>query len=708
MSEHDVDFAIGGMTCASCAARVEKKLNAMPGVVASVNLATEKAHVTLADGVTPQDCVTTVERTGYSASLVETGHVHGAADDAQDLRRRLAVSVILAVPVVLLSMMMAMDAPVLPWILWALTTPVVVWGAWPFHRSAWAAGRHGGTTMDTLISLGVGVSYLWSTAALFLGGHLYFEVAVTVTVFLLTGRYAEAKAKRRAGEALDSLLRLGAKEVTVLRDGRETRIAVEELVVGDTFVVRPGEQIATDGLVVEGAAAVDAALVTGESLPVDVGPGDPVIGATVNTDGRIVVRAERVGAQTQLAQIARAVEQAQSGKAPVQRLADRVSGVFVPTVLVLSLVTLSGWLLSGAGWQEAMTAAVSVLIIACPCALGLATPTALLVGTGRGAQMGILIRGPEVLEATRAVDTVVFDKTGTLTQGRVAVVAVDSDEPDFARKVGTLESASQHPLAVAIAAHFPERGTLSDFTATHGGGVTGTVDGVHVVAGSPRWLRERWGLDVSDGDDRSVVAVAWEGQVRGCVLLADGLRQESPGVVRELRSLGLEPVLLTGDTYGVARSVADQCGIERVVAQVRPEEKMEAIRGLQDDGRTVAMVGDGVNDAAALAQADLGVAMGAGSDVAIAASDITLIRDDPADVVDAIRLSRSTLRTIKGNLFWAFAYNTAAIPLAMAGLLEPMIAGAAMAFSSVFVVLNSLRLRRFRSWREPTESSSYL
>ena len=601
------------------------------------------------------------------------------------------VAAVLAVPVILMSMTMHESTAAMV-VVAVLATPVVWWAAWPFHKAAFNAARHGSTTMDTLVSLGIIAAYGWSMVALFTGGHVYFEVAVTVATFLLAGRYAESRAKDRAGEAVTALLKLGAKDATVLRDGREVLIPIGQLRVGDEFVVRPGERIATDAVVLSGASSVDNALITGESVPIEVGPGDPLIGAAVNQTGRLIARAERVGADTELAQIAAAVERAQTGKAPVQRLADRVSSVFVPVVLVLSVLTAVGWLIAGAGWTAAFTAAVAVLIIACPCALGLATPTAILVGTGRGAQLGVLIAGPEILERTQAVDTVVLDKTGTLTQGNIEA-HVHSDAPDFARMVGTLEAASEHPVGRAIAAALPDRGILEHFEAVPGRGVRGTVDGVDLVAGTPAWMREL-GFDV--GDEHASVLAAWDGEIRGRVFVTDTIRDSSAQAVSQLQAMGLRTVLLTGDSATAAQAVAEEVGIDEVIAEVKPLDKQAAVAGLQAAGHRVAMVGDGVNDSAALAQADLGIAMGAGADVAISASDITLVRNDPMAIVAAIRLSRRTLRIIKENLFWAFAYNSAAIPLAMAGLLTPMIAGAAMAFSSVFVVLNSLRLRRFR------------
>jgi len=687
----NVDLDLAGMTCASCAARIEKKLNALPGVAATVNYATQSAHLQLPEGVSVQDCVAAVEKAGYGASEHQPEAEHTIHGDPT-LLRRLIVAVVLAIPVVAVSMAMPESMAVM-WLLGVLATPVVFWAAWPFHRAAFNAARHGTTTMDTLVSLGILSAYSWSIVALFTGGHIYFEVAVTVATFLLAGRYAESRAKDRAGQALRALLKMGAKQACVLRDGQEVLIPIADLRVGDEFLVRPGEKIATDAVVVSGRSSVDNALITGESVPVDVGPADPLIGAALNQTGLLVARAERVGADTELAQIAAAVERAQTGRAPVQRLADRVSSVFVPVVMVLSALTAAGWLLAGAGWTAAFTAAVAVLIIACPCALGLATPTAILVGTGKGAQMGVLISGPEILERTRTVGTVVLDKTGTLTQGRIEV-EVESDSPDFARLVGTLESASEHPVGRAIAEALPARGQVTDFAAVPGRGVRGTVDGIPLVAGTASWLRE---LGYPVADESAAVLAAWDGQVQGRVFVSDTIRPTSAAAVAALHELGLRTVLLTGDTSRVAESVAREVGIDEVVAEVKPLDKQDVVARLQESGEQVAMVGDGVNDSAALVQADLGIAMGAGADVAISASDITLVRSDPLAIVDAIRLSRQTLRIIKQNLFWAFAYNSAAIPLAMAGLLTPMIAGAAMAFSSVFVVLNSLRLRRFQS-----------
>jgi Cu+-exporting ATPase len=736
-----VELEIGGMTCASCAARVEKKLNRMPGVAATVNYATEKAHVELPDGVSVADAIATVQATGYTAVLPAAPAPPDAEEQAEPadpqtaaLRQRLLVSAALTVPVVLLSMVPALQFEFWQWAALALASPVVVWGAWPFHRAAATNARHGAATMDTLISVGVTAAYLWSLYALFLGGagmpgmqmawellpsretagmHIYLEVATAVTVFLLAGRYFEARAKQRSGAALRTLLHLGAKDVAVLRDGAERRIPVAELQVGDEFVVRPGEKVATDGVVVRGASAVDTSMLTGEPVPVEVGTGDPVVGATVNTGGRLVVRATRVGADTALAQMARLVEEAQTGKAPVQRLADRVSAVFVPIVIGLSLVTLLFWLAIGAGPEMAFTAAVAVLIIACPCALGLATPTALLVGTGRGAQLGIVIRGPQVLESTRAVDTIVLDKTGTVTTGRMAlhdVVAAPGQDPGEVLLVaGALEDASEHPIAAAIAAAaraaVPDLPGVETFASEQGLGVSGVVVGRAAAVGRPRWLAHQWSIGLpaelaqaveqAQRAGRTPVVVAWDGAARGVLVVADAVKPTSAAAVQRLRGLGLHPVLLTGDNERAAAAIAAEVGIDDVVADVLPADKLAVVAGLQERGQVVAMVGDGVNDAAALARADLGIAMGTGTDAAIEASDLTLVRGDLHAAADAIELSRRTLRTIQGNLFWAFAYNVAAIPLAMAGLLNPLIAGAAMAFSSVFVVSNSLRLRRF-------------
>jgi len=706
----DVELVIGGMTCASCAARVEKKLNKLDGVTATVNYATEKAKVSFDDGVTTDDLIATVEKTGYTAALPKP--VAEDADPAGPLRRRLLISAVLTVPVVVLGMIPALHFDHWQWISLALAAPVVAWGGAPFHRAAWTNLRHHAATMDTLVSLGTLAAFGWSLYAVLAGdAEVYLEAAAGVTTLILAGRFFEARARRRAGAALRALLEYGAKEVSVLRDGVEHRVPVEQLAVGDLFVVRPGEKIAADGEVTDGASAVDASMLTGESVPVEVGPGDPVTGATINSGGRLVVRATRVGAETQLAQMARLVEAAQTGKAEAQRLADRISGVFVPIVLVLAVGTLAGWLAAGAGATAAVTAAVAVLIIACPCALGLATPTALMVGTGRGAQLGILIKGPEVLENTRRVDTVVLDKTGTVTIGRMTlldVVPAAGENADLVlRRAGALESASEHPIAAAVARAAADRGPLppvTGFANLEGLGVSGVVEGGSVVVGRRRLLIDRGqplpaeltrAADDAEADGRTAIVVGWDGAARGVLVVADAIKPTSAAAVARLRDLGLTPVLLTGDNATVAHAVAAEVGIEQVVAEVLPQEKVDVVRRLQAEGRVVAMVGDGVNDAAALAQADLGLAMGTGTDVAIEAGDLTLVRGDLRAAADAIRLSRRTLATIKGNLFWAFAYNVAAIPLAAAGLLNPMIAGAAMAFSSVFVVTNSLRLRRF-------------
>ncbi len=737
---------IGGMTCASCAARIEKKLNRMDGVTASVNYATEKAKVSFADNVTAADLIAQVEATGYTARLPQVprpspvgaeGPGSAVDDPTRELRRRLTVSAVLAVPVIAMAMVSTLQFDGWQWLSLTLTAPVVVWGALPFHQAAWTNLRHAAATMDTLISVGTLAAFGWSLYALFFGdagelsmrhgfsitpqrgmgsSQIYLEVAAALTVFILAGRYFEARAKRRSGAALKALLELGAKDVAVVRDGTEVRIPVEQLIVGDRFVVRPGEKIATDGIVEEGTSAVDASLLTGEPVPVEVGPGDTVAGATVNAGGRLVVRATRVGADTALAQIGRMVEEAQTGKAEVQRLADRVSAVFVPVVIALALATLGFWLAAAATGNAtaAFTAAVAVLIIACPCALGLATPTALMVGTGRGAQLGILIKGPEVLESTRKVDTVVLDKTGTVTTGKMSLVDVVTTAGTTVERAlllaGSLEDASEHPIAKAIAAGARDRGIalvpVESFDNTEGLGVQGVVDGHAVVAGRERFLAD-WSLHLDDTlraarDDaeaagRTPIYVGWDGQARAVLVVSDTLKPTSAEAIAGLRALGLRPVLLTGDNQRAANAVASQVGIDEVIAEVLPADKVDVIRRLQTEGRVVAMIGDGVNDAAALAQADLGLAMGTGTDVAIEASDLTLVRGDLGAAVDAIRLSRRTLTTIKANLFWAFAYNIAALPLAAAGLLNPMLAGLAMAFSSVFVVSNSLRLRRFQS-----------
>jgi Cu+-exporting ATPase len=685
MSRHTLD--VQGMSCTACAARIEKKLNRIDGVSATVNYATARASVDAPGGLDVQTLLDTVDATGYSAT------VRGAAPPAGDhrdlhgpesTRRRLVLAAVLTVPVALLSMVPALQIAGWPWLALALATPVVAWSAYPFHHSAVLNARHGAATMDTLISLGVGAAYLWSVVAVLRGtGEIYLEVAAAVTTFILAGHLLEHRAKRAAGAALRALMDLEADEAAGLR-------------VGDEFTVRPGQRVATDGVVVEGASAIDESMLTGESVPVEVTVGDAVTGATVNTGGRLVVRATAVGADTQLAQMARLVEQAQEGKAEVQRLADRVSAVFVPTVITVSLATLAAWLLLGGSTEHAFTAAVAVMIIACPCALGLATPTALMVGTGRGAQLGIVIKGPHVLESTRVIDTIVLDKTGTVTTGRMAVTAVEAvggtDVAELRQVAASLEHASEHPIARAVAT-LADPVAVTEFANHAGFGVTGTVEGRHAAVGRPTWLRDR-GVEVPD--DTTGVAVAWDGVLRGTVTVADTVKDTSRDAVAGLRALGLEPVLLTGDARTVAEQVAAEVGIDRVVAEVTPQDKLATVQRLQAEGRTVAMVGDGVNDAAALAGADLGIAMGTGTDVAIQASDLTLVKGDLATAVDAVRLARATLRTIKGNLFWAFAYNVAAIPLAAAGLLDPMVAGLAMAFSSVFVVTNSLRLRRFR------------
>ncbi|MFB7216927.1 heavy metal translocating P-type ATPase [Streptomyces sp. NPDC056227] len=789
----EAELTIGGMTCASCAARVEKKLNRMDGVTASVNYATEKARVAFGAGTRLADLIATVEKTGYTAQPVqrpaptpppetsstpeatgraeaertggtrqtreteaaadtdtapeETEAERGAADALAALRQRLIVSAVLAAPVVLLAMVPSLQFDNWQWLSLSLAAPVVVWGGLPFHRATWTNLRHGAATMDTLVSVGTLAAFGWSLWALFFGdagmtgmrhgfdfsvsramgspllergrelgegsSTIYLEVAAGVIAFILLGRYLEAKSKRKAGAALRALMHLGAKDVFVLRNGTEVRIPVARLTVGDHFVVRPGEKIATDGTVVEGTSAVDASMLTGESVPVEVGVGDCVTGATLNAGGRLVVEATRVGADTQLSRMARLVEDAQNGKAEVQRLADRISAVFVPVVLLLALATLVVWLLFTDDVTASFTAAVAVLIIACPCALGLATPTALMVGTGRGAQLGILIKGPEVLETTRRIDTIVLDKTGTVTTGRMTLqdvhAAPGTEAAQLLRLAGALEHASEHPIAQAVATGAAERTgaalpAVQTFTNVPGLGVRGTVDGHQVLVGRPQLLTDA-GITVPEAlsgaladaaaQGRTSIAVAWDGEARGVLGVADAIKDSSATAVAELRALGLRPVLLTGDNRAVADAVARAVGIDEVYAEVLPEEKVHVIERLRAEGRSVAMVGDGVNDAAALATADLGLAMGTGTDAAIEASDLTLVRGDLKVAADAIRLSRRTLTTIKGNLFWAFGYNVATLPLAAFGLLNPMIAGAAMAFSSVFVVTNSLRLRAF-------------
>ncbi|MBU8577616.1 cation-translocating P-type ATPase [Brevibacterium luteolum] len=752
-----VELQIGGMTCASCANRIEKKLNKLDGVTATVNYATEKAKVTYAEGVEQTALVDAVEQAGYTAALpkpkaTSRGDDNGSGTDQGEedeeapvraLRNRVIISAVLSVPVIAMAMFPALQFDFWGFASLALAAPVIVWAGFPFHKAAWQNLKHATATMDTLISMGTSAALLWSLYALFFGtagdrgvthafeftissahadgaSNIYLEVGAGVITFILLGRYFEARAKRRSGAALRALMELGAKEVSILRDGREERVSIDELGVGDHFVVRPGEKIATDGRIVEGSSAVDASMVTGESVPVEVGPGDGVVGATVNAGGRLVVEATRVGADTQLAQMAQMVEDAQTGKAKAQRLADKISGIFVPIVIAVAFATFGFWAGSGDAISAAFTAAVAVLIIACPCALGLATPTALMVGTGRGAQMGILIKGPEVLETTRRVDTIVLDKTGTVTTGQMSlheVVVADGEDPDeVLRLAGALEDYSEHPIAQAIAkdatVKVGELPAVEDFANVEGLGVQGMVndngESRAVLVGRPRLLAD-WSqhlppelesaMQAASEQGRTAVAVGWDGKARGVLVVADALKPTSAQAISQFKELGLTPILLTGDNTTVARSVAAEVGIDpdNVIAEVMPTDKVDQITRLQGEGRRVAMVGDGVNDAAALAQADLGLSMGTGTDVAIEASDLTLVRGDLRAAADAIRLSRRTLGTIKGNLFWALAYNTALIPVAAAGLLNPMLAGAAMAFSSVFVVSNSLRLRTFKS-----------
>lgn len=739
--ERSIELEIGGMTCASCASRIEKKLNRIDGVTATVNYATEKAKVSFPDSVSAGDLIAKVEDTGYTATVHSTETVKptdtegdSAPSATRQLRHRLLVTLALAVPVVAIAMIPALQFTNWQWFSLTLTAPIVVWGGAQFHRAAWVNAKHGAATMDTLISLGAIAAFGWSVYALFFGNAgmpgmkhpfslaiqrgdsssaLYFEVAATLITAILAGRYFETRSKEKAGSALRALLELGAKDVAVLRDGAEIRIPVGELRVGQEFLVRPGEKIATDGVVVKGNSALDMSMLTGESVPVEVGPGDQVVGATVNAGGLLTVRATRIGADTQLAQMAALVEDAQNGKAPVQRLADRVAGVFVPIVIAIAVAALGFWLGTGAAASTAFGAAVAVLIIACPCALGLATPTALLVGTGRGAQLGILIKGPQVLESTRRIDTVVLDKTGTVTTGKMSldrVITADGVDPEELLAVAAaVEHGSEHPVAKAVVLGAADRGVATepvDQFISHGGkGVQGLVGERAVVIGRTELLDD-WSIELpealaeakihSEQQGKTAIVVAWDGVARGVLVIADAVKPTSAQAISEMQALGLTPVLLTGDNAATARTVADQVGIDEVIAEVLPSDKLDVVKRLQAEGKVVAMVGDGVNDAAALAQADLGLAMGTGTDVAIQAADLTLVRDDLRSVPTAIKLSRATLRTIKGNLFWAFGYNVAAIPLAAAGLLNPMLAGAAMALSSVFVVSNSLRLRRFK------------
>ncbi|MFC8507725.1 heavy metal translocating P-type ATPase [Streptomyces sp. NPDC057411] len=739
-----VTLDIGGMTCGACSARIEKKLNRLEGVTAEVNFALERAHVSFDERHSVDDLIDTVVKMGYTAELppppeaaAAAGTVETAAEAADRelaaMRRRILICLALTVPVIAMAMVTPLQFDHWQWLSLTLAAPVAVWGAWPFHTAAWKNLKQAGGTMDTLVSVGVLASFGWSLYALFFGyagitgmqmpflmtptpgqglHHIYLEVATSLTLFVLVGRYAEHRAKRRAGNAVRALLELGAKDVTAVRAGQEVTIPIGELRVGDRFVVRPGEKIATDGVVVEGTSAVDASMLTGESVPQEVTVGDSVVGATVNTSGRLTVRAERVGADTQLAHISRLVSDAQAGKAPVQRLADRIAAVFVPVVVAIAFCVGGFWIGNGGDSAVALTAAVSVLVVACPCSLGLATPTALLVGTGRGAQLGIVIRGPQVLESTRRIDTVLLDKTGTVTTGKMRLVetvcAEGTTRDELLTLAGALEHSSEHPIATAVTTAAreltPDLPAVADFRASAGFGVVGTVDGREITVGRPGWVGERMSTPESlrsrlgeiEGSGHTPVAVGWDGRLRGLLLVADEAKPTSRRAVDEMRGLGLTPILLTGDSKGAARRIADEMGITEVEAEVLPQDKAAVVRRLQDQGRNVAMVGDGINDAAALAQADLGIAIGGGTDAAIEASDITLVRGDLRDAADAVRLSRRTLGTIKGNLFWAFVYNLAGIPLAASGVLNPMIAGAAMALSSIFVVTNSLRLRRFK------------
>jgi len=728
-----VVLALGGMTCATCAMRVEKKLNKLPGVTATVNYATENATIDLPSDLNISDAIAAVESAGYTAK--ELRHEEDQEPERKDsaevaLRNRLIISAILTIPVVFMAMIPALQFNYWQWLSLTLASPVVIWGALPFHRATWVNLRHGSATMDTLISMGVIAAYIWSLYALFFGGagetgmkmaftllpshsgnsEIYLEVASAVTVFILLGRYFESRAKSQSSAALTALLNLGAKTVSVIADGNEKQIPIGNLQLGDHFVVRPGERIATDGKVVEGASALDESMITGESIPIEVTVGDTVIGATLNASGRLIIEATAIGADTALARITSLVENAQAGKAQIQRLADRVAAIFVPIVILLAGGTLLGWLVAGEGANFAFTAAVAVLIIACPCALGLATPTALLVGTGRGAQLGVLIRGPQILESTKRINTIALDKTGTITSGKMSVQEIkitdNVDENEFLLVAGSLENSSEHPIAKAISTYAKEQVELVtpvDFASTQGRGVQGLINDKAAIIGNPDWLVDEWALP-SDANwvsthqnlGHTVIAVAWDGEVRGLISVSDTIKADSKSAISRFKELGLTPILISGDNQSAAEQVANEVGIDRVFAGVMPEDKVRIITQLQSEGKVVAMVGDGVNDAAALVQADLGMSMGSGTDVAIEASDITLTNSNLTSAATGIELARKTLSTIKGNLFWAFAYNVAAIPLAMAGLLNPMIAGAAMAFSSVFVVTNSLRLRGFK------------